>query len=98
MVPRGSGMRFNKYDATIYALKHAVNSIDMMRLLQQSTDTLEKFDLMKMMDLADRKTEWWKNKENFDLNRFATLFRAAKRGTPTAQPANTSVMKTQYNR
>lgn len=98
MVPRGRGMRFNTYDATVYALKHVVNSMDMSRLLRQSTDPIEKIDLLKMMDLADRKTEWWKNKENFDVGRFATLMSAVKRGTPTSQQVNTSTMKTQYNR
>jgi len=60
----------------------------MTQLLSQSTDMTEKMDLMDMISIAERKVEWWQRRTNqldpansFDMDKFLTIFSAAKRGT-----------------
>ena len=86
----GSGKsRLDQFDATMYAVKHAINALDMTQLLSQSTDMTEKMDLMDMITIAERKVEWWQRRTNqldpvnsFDMDKFLTIFSAAKRGKP----------------
>ena len=77
---RNSGYKqpYDKQDATMYWLKHKVNLLGLNKLLLKSTFE-ERYVIMDMMSVAERKVAHWERHRNFDMQRALTVFSAVKR-------------------
>lgn len=67
-----------KFDPTIKFVEYSCDIILLNQHLNSTNDILLKYDLVKALEVAERKKRWHQNKDDFDNRRAAFLISAFK--------------------
>jgi len=67
-----------KFDPTIKFVEYSCDIILLNQHLNSTKDTLLKYDLVKALEVAERKKRWHQNKDEFDVRRAGILISAFK--------------------
>lgn len=68
-----------KIDSNSYWVEYSLDMHDMQKLLMSTKNLKEKYQLMDMIDMAERKKNWHYRQENFNLNRASEMLQAMLR-------------------
>lgn len=69
---------YDKQDATRYWLQHKVNLLDLTKLLQTASFN-DRFTIVQLMSVAERKVKHWEKHRNFDLKSALVVLKAVKK-------------------
>jgi len=69
---------YDKQDATRYWLQHKINLLDLTKLLQTASFN-DRFTIVQLMQVAERKVAHWEKHRNFDQKTAITVLKAAKK-------------------
>ena len=71
-------MRANrrKIDSTMYWVEYSLDMHDMSKMLMSTKNLNDKYVLMDLLDIAERKKNWHYRQENFNLRRASELLQA----------------------
>ena len=62
-----------KIDSTMKWVEYSLDIVDMQKMLMGASDLKDKYQLMDLLEIAERKKKWHYRQENFDVNRASTL-------------------------
>lgn len=62
-----------KIDSTMKWVEYSLDIVDMQKLLMGTRDLKDKYQLMDLLEIAERKKKWHYRQENFNVNRASTL-------------------------
>ena len=68
MIPR------KKIDSTMKWVEYSLDIVDMQKMLMGTSDLKDKYQLMDLLEIAERKKKWHYRQENFNVSRASTLF------------------------
>ena len=71
MVPK------KRINSTMKWVEYSLDVYDMQKLLMKTKNLKEKYQLMDLLEIAERKKKWHYRQENFDLNRASNLLQAS---------------------
>jgi hypothetical protein len=64
-----------KINSTLKWVEYSFDIHDMSKMLMSTKDLSEKYALMDLLDIAERKKNWHYRQENFSLNKASALLR-----------------------
>jgi len=64
-----------KINSTLKWVEYSFDIHDMSKMLMSTKDLSEKYTLMDLLDIAERKKNWHYRQENFSLNKASALLR-----------------------
>jgi hypothetical protein len=67
MIPR------KKIDSTMKWVEYSLDIVDMQKMLMGTRDLKDKYQLMDLLEIAERKKKWHYRQENFNVSRASTL-------------------------
>ncbi len=70
MVPK------KRINSTMKWVEYSLDIVDMQKMLMGTRDLKDKYQLMDLLEIAERKKKWHYRQENFDVNRASTLLQA----------------------
>jgi hypothetical protein len=62
-----------KINSTMKWVEYSLDIVDMQELLMGTRDLKDKYQLMDLLEIAERKKKWHYRQENFDVSRASTL-------------------------
>ena len=65
-----------KINSTLKWVEYSFDIHDMSKMLMSTKDLNEKYTLMDLLDIAERKKKWHYRQENFNLNKASELLQA----------------------
>lgn len=65
-----------KINSTLYWVEYSFDIHDMSKLLMSTNSLNEKYTLMDLLDIAERKKNWHFRQENFNLSKASELLQA----------------------
>ena len=65
-----------KIDSTMKWVEYSLDVVDMQKMLMATRDLKDKYQLMDLLEIAERKKKWHYRQENFDVSRASTLLQA----------------------
>jgi hypothetical protein len=65
-----------KINSTLKWVEYSFDIHDMSKMLMSTKDLSEKYTLMDLLDIAERKKNWHYRQENFSLNKASELLQA----------------------
>jgi len=65
-----------KINSTLYWVEYSFDIHDMSKLLMSTSNLNEKYILMDLLDVAERKKNWHFRQENFNLSKASELLQA----------------------
>jgi hypothetical protein len=70
MVPK------KRINSTMKWVEYSLDIVDMQKMLMTTSNLKDKYQLMDILEIAERKKKWHYRQENFDVNRASTLLQA----------------------
>jgi hypothetical protein len=67
MIPR------KKIDSTMKWVEYSLDIVDMQKMLMGTNNLKDKYQLMDILEIAERKKKWHYRQENFNVSRASTL-------------------------
>lgn len=65
-----------KIDSTMKWVEYSLDIVDMQKMLMSTSNLKDKYQLMDILEIAERKKKWHYRQENFDVKRASTLLQA----------------------
>jgi len=65
-----------RIDSTMKWVEYSLDIVDMQKMLMGTNNLKDKYQLMDILEIAERKKKWHYRQENFDVNRASTLLQA----------------------
>ena len=62
-----------KIDSTMKWVEYSLDIVDMQKMLMNTNNLKDKYQLMDILEIAERKKKWHYRQENFDVNRASRL-------------------------
>ena len=62
-----------KIDSTMKWVEYSLDIVDMQKMLMNTNNLKDKYQLMDLLEIAERKKKWHYRQENFDVNRASRL-------------------------
>jgi len=62
-----------KIDSTMKWVEYSLDIVDMQKMLMGTRDLKDKYQLMDLLEIAERKKKWHYRQENFNVTRASTL-------------------------
>ena len=62
-----------KIDSTMKWVEYSLDIVDMQKMLMGTSDLKDKYQLMDLLEIAERKKKWHYRQENFNVSRASTL-------------------------
>jgi len=69
---------YDKQDATRYWIQHKVNLLALTKLLQTASFN-DRFTIVQLMSVAERKVQHWEKHRNFNLKNALIVLKAVKK-------------------
>ncbi len=70
MVPK------KRINSTMKWVEYSLDIVDMQKMLMNTSNLKDKYQLMDILEIAERKKKWHYRQENFDVSRASTLLQA----------------------
>ena len=80
MIPR------KKIDSTMKWVEYSLDIVDMQKMLMGTSDLKDKYQLMDLLEIAERKKKWHYRQENFNVSRASTLLQTMLNSAYTKLP------------
>jgi hypothetical protein len=80
MIPR------KKIDSTMKWVEYSLDIVDMQKMLMGTRDLKDKYQLMDLLEIAERKKKWHYRQENFNVSRASTLLQTMLNSAYTKLP------------
>ena len=65
-----------RIDSTMKWVEYSLDIVDMQKMLMGTNNLKDKYQLMDILEIAERKKKWHYRQENFDVNRASTILQA----------------------
>ncbi len=65
-----------RIDSTMKWVEYSLDIVDMQKMLMGTRDLKDKYQLMDLLEIAERKKKWHYRQENFNVSRASTLLQA----------------------
>ena len=65
-----------RIDSTMKWVEYSLDIVDMQKMLMSTNNLKDKYQLMDILEIAERKKKWHYRQENFDVSRASTLLQA----------------------
>lgn len=65
-----------KIDSTMKWVEYSLDIVDMQKMLMSTSNLKDKYQLMDILEIAERKKKWHYRQDNFDVSRASTLLQA----------------------
>jgi hypothetical protein len=65
-----------KIDSTMKWVEYSLDIVDMQKMLMGTNNLKDKYQLMDILEIAERKKKWHYRQENFNVSRASTLLQA----------------------
>jgi hypothetical protein len=62
-----------RIDSTMKWVEYSLDIVDMQKMLMDTSDLKDKYQLMDLLEIAERKKKWHYRQENFNVSRASTL-------------------------
>jgi hypothetical protein len=62
-----------RIDSTMKWVEYSLDIVDMQKMLMGTSDLKDKYQLMDLLEIAERKKKWHYRQENFNVSRASTL-------------------------
>jgi len=75
-----------KIDSTMKWVEYSLDIVDMQKMLMGTSDLKDKYQLMDLLEIAERKKKWHYRQENFNVSRASTLLQTMLNSAYTKLP------------